>query len=185
MALSHPRTGLQRPRPTSARSGWRVDQDGDRPKRSDPFVAVATADPQFRFRSKRVKRGDGTAGTNAGRRCGAGGPVRQGCWNAYESVGSKELVVQRLCGLWAAPRNGGGDGVPIELPAGGAELLHCREKRGLSPPKSSVDSHSMVKAAGRRNSARLVSTAVCCCQRRPAGAFCHVAQLFSFAGQGA
>ena len=65
----------------------------------------------------------------------AGGPADRcgGCRNAYESVGSKQLVflVQRLCGLWAAPRNSGGDRVPIELPAGGAELLHCREKRGL------------------------------------------------------
>ena len=78
----------------------------------------------------RSQTGDGTAGTDAGS-CWGPGDRCGGCANADESVGRKQLVVQRLCGFCAAPRKSGGDRVPIELPTGGTELLHCREKRGL------------------------------------------------------
>jgi len=102
--------------------------DVDRAKRRDPFVA-RTADPVplsiqgVKWAAAPQARTPEDAG-GPGDRCG-------GCGNAYDSVGSKQLVVQRLCGFWAAPRNSGGDLAPIELLAGGAPLLDCREKRGL------------------------------------------------------
>ena len=91
----------------------------------DPGVKRATA-PQARTPEDAGGRGD---------RCG-------GCANAYESVGREQLVIQRLCGFCAAPRDSGGDRVPIELPAGGAALLHCREKRGLLLGSPALGSHS-------------------------------------------
>ena len=99
---------------------------GDRPKPGDLSVA-RTADP-IPLSIQGVKR---ATAPQAWTPEDAGGRGRGGCGNVDESVGRKQLVVQRLCGFWAAPRNSGGDRVPIELPAGGAELLHCREKRGL------------------------------------------------------
>ena len=113
--------------------------DGDRPKRSDLFV-TRTADP-IPLSIQGVKRATAPQARTPevaggpGNRCG-------GCANAYESVGRKQLVVQGLCGFCAAPRNSGGDRVPIELPTGGAELLHCREKRGLLSRSPASNSHS-------------------------------------------
>ena len=126
-ALTHPRTSLRGPRPT--RHDWvACGSDGDRPKRSDLFVA-RTADPI----PLSIQGGKRATAPQARTPEVAGGPGDRGggCANAYESVGRKQLVVQGLCGFCAAPRNSGGDRVPIELPTGGAELLHCREKRGL------------------------------------------------------
>ena len=127
MALTHTRTGLR----GLAQPGaiWMAcGSDGDRPKRGDLFAA-RTTDP-IPLSIQGVKRATAPQARTPevaggpGDRCG-------GCANADESVGRKQLVVQRLCGFCAAPRKSGGDRVPIELPTGGTELLHCREKRGL------------------------------------------------------
>jgi hypothetical protein len=138
-ALTHPRTGLR----CLAQPGaiWAVcGSGGDRSKPSDPFLA-RTADP-IPLSIQGVKRATAPQARtpeDAGRR----GDRCSGCANAYD-VDWKQLVIQRLCGFCAAPRNGGGDRVPIELPAGGAPLLHCREKRGLlrRSPGTSVLIHS-------------------------------------------
>jgi hypothetical protein len=118
----------------------RCGSGGDRSKPSDPFLA-RTADP-IPLSIQGVKRATAPQARtpeDAGRR----GDRCSGCANAYD-VDWKQLVIQRLCGFCAAPRNGGGDRVPIELPAGGAPLLHCREKRGLlrRSPGTSVLIHN-------------------------------------------
>jgi hypothetical protein len=105
----------------------RCGSGGDRSKPSDPFLA-RTADP-IPLSIQGVKRATAPQARtpeDAGRR----GDRCSGCANAYD-VDWKQLVIQRLCGFCATPRDSGSDRVPIELPAGGAELLHCREKRGL------------------------------------------------------
>ena len=49
----------------------------------------------------------------------------------YESADPLQLVVLHFHGVCAAPRDSGGDRVPIELPTSGTALLYCREKRTL------------------------------------------------------
>ena len=126
----------QRPRSRRARSGYGLRARSRRISCAiwvdvnqaaiDPSPAICPLHElqiQFRFRSK---ESNGRRHRRHGRRkmLRERGDRCSGCANAYDSVGRIELVVQRLCGFCAAPRNSGGDGVPIELPAGGAELLH-------------------------------------------------------------
>ncbi len=73
-----------------------------------------------------------TAGTDAGRRWGAGRPVRR----------VRECV--RECGPAAACSTAFVHRAPIDPPASGAAPLHCREKRGFlfGSPGRSVGSHT-------------------------------------------
>ena len=98
-----------------------------RPNLSEPFFA-RTADP-VALSIQGIKwpaAPQAQTPQDAGRGDGRGGHA-----NADGSAGGTQRIELTLCASCSTSRNGGYDRMPIEPPASGTALFHCREKRRL------------------------------------------------------